>query len=120
MFGDFYIGCARALGACILSLSDLSFYCTALRIDQVQAFFREISKATPNILPGINAFYKRASHGRPWEDDNWMVLIKIEVITPDTAKIIDDVALGFWFKSRWELRDDQQYLVIYGPNARAN
>ena len=49
-----------------------------------------------------------------------MVLIKIEVITPDVAKVIDDVALGFWFKSRWELFYDQQYLVIYGPIARAS
>ena len=102
-----------------ISFISRSFYCTALRLDQVQAFFRKISKAIPNIRPGINAFYKRASHGGPGEDNNWVVLIKIEVITPDIAKIIDDVALGFWFKSRWELRDDQQYLVIYGPTVHA-
>ena len=44
-----------------------------------------------------------------------MVLIAIEAITPDTAQIIDDIALGFWFKSKWESRRDQEYLVIYGP-----
>ncbi len=44
-----------------------------------------------------------------------MVLIALDVITLDIAKIIDDIALGFWCKSRWELRYDQQYLVIYGP-----
>ena len=75
----------------------------------------EISKALPNIRPGINAFYERSSQGRPWDDDNWVALIIIDVITPDTAKIIDDIALGFWCKSRWEVRYDQQYLVIYGP-----
>jgi len=84
-------------------------------LEQVQAFFREISKAIPNIRPGINAFYERSSQGRPWDEDNWRVLIAIDVITPDTAKIIDDIALGFWFKSKWELRRDQGYLVVYGP-----
>ena len=86
-----------------------------LRLEQVQAFFREISKAIPNIRPGINAFYERSSQGRPWDEDNWRVLIAIDVITPDTAKIIDDIALGFWFKSKWELRRDQGYLVDYEP-----
>ena len=42
-------------------------------------------------------------------------MIAIDVITPDIAKIIDDAARGFWFKSRWELRRDQEYLVVYGP-----
>ena len=101
------------IGISILPLSGHSFYCHALRLEQVQAFFREISKSMPNILPGINAFYERTS--QTLDDDNWMVLIAIDVITPDIAKIIDDAARGFWFKSRWELRRDQEYLVVYGP-----
>ena len=51
----------------------------------------------------------------PWDEDNWRVLIALEAITPDTAKTIDDTARGFWFKSKWELRRDQEYLVVYGP-----
>ena len=30
-----------------------------------------------------------------------------DVITPDTAKIIDDIALVFWLKSKWDLRYDR-------------
>ncbi len=77
----------------ILSLSGHSFYCHALRLEQIQAFFLEISKARPNIRPGINAFYSRSS--QTLDDDNLMVLIAIDVIIQDTAKIIDDTALGF-------------------------
>ena len=44
-----------------------------------------------------------------------MVLIALEAITPDTAKIIEDIALGFWFKSKGESRYAPEYLVIYGP-----
>ena len=60
-------------------------------------------------------FYERSSQNRPWDEDDWRVLIALYVITPDTAQIIDDIALGFWFKSKWESRRDQEYLVIYGP-----
>jgi len=86
-------------------------------IEQVRAFFREIAKTAPHIRPGINAFYERSFQDRPWDDDSWVVLIEIEVITPDSARIIEDLASRFWFKSRWELRRDQEYLVVYGPVA---
>jgi len=84
-------------------------------LEQVQAFFRELSKAMPNIRPGINTFYERSPQSIPWDEDNWRVLIALESITPDKAKTIDDTARGFWFKSKWELRRDQEYLVVYGP-----
>ncbi len=45
-------------------------------------------------------------------------MIAIEAITPDTAKIIEDIALSFWFKSKWESRYNLEYLVIYGPIER--
>jgi hypothetical protein len=103
------------IGQSLSSLSRYSFYAHALKLEQVQAFFREISKAMPEIRPGINAFYERSPQGRPGDEDNWRVLRALDAITPDTAKTIDDTARGFWFKSRWERRRDQEYLVVYGP-----